>query len=641
MPLRTFRLASLITVTVLLGALLPTPALAEVDVSAIEQVPVTGGVTLDDLTPFRMIAVSWNGSVTDEPPELDVHDGTGWVHVHLEIESPDVRPDDGSTEGRTSSQQTFTEPVWVDHAVGLRISPTDGHDDLTLHLARDSSVRVLRSATDAGAALAADGPAFNSRSTWGAAPPVRANSVARSVNLAVVHHTAGTNDYLASDVPAILRSIQAFHQGSRGWNDIAYNFLVDRFGGIWEGRAGGVGLPVVGAHATGVNTGSVGVAVLGDFSTGATPTDAAVGAVGDVVGWKLALHGVDPLGSAPVTMLSDNRFPEGSVVNLPRVVGHVQVGFTACPGNLVARLTDIRQRAAGWDPYARGHLDVVSLAERTVTLAGWALDRRTSGPAEVLVTLNGSAATTVLADRPRPDVDGAIVGAGPTRGFEASTTVAEGSTEVCAWALEASFGAATALGCRTVSVPRTTPPPGPSVSLALDGASGGYVRGLLTTRLAASGPDAASRLTLIVEGTERGSAAPAADGTASITFDTTGRPDGPVSLWGRVVDVAGLSAESSPTRVRIDNTRPRVAILAPRTSRRGRSIRVGVSASDSQAVLATFLALDSSVVGGFTGSGSNAFTVVTPRSGRRRLLAATIDRAGNLAFSAPVWVTVR
>ena len=68
-----------------------------------------------------------------------------------------------------------------------------------------------------------------------------------------MHHTVNANDYTADEVPGIMRSIYAYHVKSRGWRDIGYNFLVDRFGRIWEGRYGGIDKPVVGAHTCGYN----------------------------------------------------------------------------------------------------------------------------------------------------------------------------------------------------------------------------------------------------------------------------------------------------------------------------------------------------------------------------------------------------
>ena len=100
------------------------------------------------------------------------------------------------------------------------------------------------------------------RSSWEADEKiVRARPrIAPSLQLAVVHHTAGTNRYTPAQSAAIVRGIEVYHVRANGWNDIGYNFLVDRYGTVYEGRGGGVTEDVIGAHALGFNTGTVGVA---------------------------------------------------------------------------------------------------------------------------------------------------------------------------------------------------------------------------------------------------------------------------------------------------------------------------------------------------------------------------------------------
>ena len=63
----------------------------------------------------------------------------------------------------------------------------------------------------------------------------------------------------------MLRAIYVFHRLVRGWHDIGYNFALDRFGRVFEARAGGIDEAVVGAHAGGYNTCSTGVAMLGTY----------------------------------------------------------------------------------------------------------------------------------------------------------------------------------------------------------------------------------------------------------------------------------------------------------------------------------------------------------------------------------------
>jgi len=174
--------------------------------------------------------------------------------------------------------------------------------------------------------LATDRPYVHTRAQWGADERLMTwTPQSGRVIGAVVHHTAGSNDYTAEQVPALIRGIYAYHAQSRGWGDIGYNFLVDKFGRIWEGRAGGVDRAIVGAHAVGVNSERFGVSVLGNFDT-AQVTGAAIDTVSWLVAWKLSLHGVRPAGSA--------------------VVGHRDVGQTSCPGaSLYAALPQIRSIA--------------------------------------------------------------------------------------------------------------------------------------------------------------------------------------------------------------------------------------------------------------------------------------------------------
>ena len=276
----------------------------------------------------------------------------------------DAPDDDGDVAASGDPGQLVrSEPLWVDHADAYELDLPPGVADAKVHLVREVSTAPAAGGPDRDLdrpAAAADGggaspPPILLRAAWGARKEKDTPTIAPSLDLAVVHHTAvGGQSYLASDVPAILRGLQAFHMDANGWDDIAYNFVVDRFGRIWKARAGGISRAVQGGHAKGFNQRSVGVVVLGDFRTDAVST-ATVTALGDLLGWKLFLHGVDP--TAPVRRISaDNpRFPEGTVVTLDAVAGHGDTGYTACPGDhLQARLGTIRSRAASIAATSRG-----------------------------------------------------------------------------------------------------------------------------------------------------------------------------------------------------------------------------------------------------------------------------------------------
>ena len=131
--------------------------------------------------------------------------------------------------------------------------------------------------------------------------------------------------------PAIVRGIQLYHVRGNGWNDIGYNFLVDRFGTVFEGRFGGIERNVVGAHAEGFNTGSVGVAVLGEYSSLAVAA-AARTSLANLLAWRLDVAHVNPLGKLTWTSGGNPQYPAGTKVRLRAVSGHRDTGPTSCPG---------------------------------------------------------------------------------------------------------------------------------------------------------------------------------------------------------------------------------------------------------------------------------------------------------------------
>ncbi|MEU7068609.1 N-acetylmuramoyl-L-alanine amidase [Streptomyces narbonensis] len=201
-------------------------------------------------------------------------------------------------------------------------------------------------------------PAIVSRAGWGADESLVQNppSYLNKVDAVFVHHTAGTNDYTCADSPAIIRAILTYHVKTNGWNDIGYNFFVDKCGTVFEGRAGGVDRPVLGAHTYGFNSYSSGISLLGDYENGGTPTAAAKQAIADLAAWKLGLHGVDPEAKVTLTAAADTGvWTKGQAATLNTVSGHRDGYATLCPGaSLYSELPGIRT-AAGSSPYATGN----------------------------------------------------------------------------------------------------------------------------------------------------------------------------------------------------------------------------------------------------------------------------------------------
>ena len=209
-----------------------------------------------------------------------------------------------------------------------------------------SGARVSRPAARTPASAAQ--PEIVSRFGWQANEKiVRAKpQIAASIKVAIVHHTVNANSYTRAQAPALVRGIETYHVKGNGWNDIGYNFVIDRFGTVYEGRGGGIDKNVIGAHSLGFNTGSVGVSLLGTYSR-AAPTQAQQDALVKLLAWRLDVAHLDPLSFQRVTSLGNSRFRAGSPVNLRAISGHRDTYFTDCPGaNLYGKLPAIAAAVA-------------------------------------------------------------------------------------------------------------------------------------------------------------------------------------------------------------------------------------------------------------------------------------------------------
>ena len=196
------------------------------------------------------------------------------------------------------------------------------------------------------------------RAEWGAnASYMSWDPEYASAGHVVVHHTAGTNSYSSGQSASIVRGIYYYHAVTLDWGDIGYNFLVDKFGTVFEGRSGSVAAPAgrmsIGAHARGVNTGTMGISMMGDYST-VSPSDAQLSSVGKMAGWFLKRAGIsDVTGWAGLHVWTTERYQAGSTISMPRILGHRDVGYTTCPGNVgYSKLGTIRAiaKAQGSSP---------------------------------------------------------------------------------------------------------------------------------------------------------------------------------------------------------------------------------------------------------------------------------------------------
>ncbi len=228
---------------------------------------------------------------------------------------------------------------------GLRfalVNPGTGHVTkvaaASLHVPRQPQQGVALRAYAAAASMPiAPKPNIMTRAQWGADESLRDGSPRYgTIEAAFVHHTVNANDYTREQVPALLRSIYAYHVRSRGWSDIGYNFLVDRFGQIWEGRYGGIDKPVTGAHTLGYNEVAFAMSAIGNYDI-AEPPEAIINAYAALFAWKLSMYNI-PADAMHIWV--KDRY-------LNAINGHRDTGSTACPGRyLYARIPDIRAKAA-------------------------------------------------------------------------------------------------------------------------------------------------------------------------------------------------------------------------------------------------------------------------------------------------------
>ncbi|MFD5329364.1 peptidoglycan recognition protein [Streptomyces sp. NPDC127092] len=191
-------------------------------------------------------------------------------------------------------------------------------------------------------------PKIITRKGWGADEKMRERGFVytKTIKAAFVHHSATGNKYTCKQAPSVLRSIYRYHVKSLGWRDFGYNFAVDKCGNIYEGRAGGVSKPVLGAHTLGFNSSSMGIAVLGTYGS-STPPAAVVTAVARLTAWKLGLHGVNPKGKVTLTSGGGNLYKKGRKVKFNAIAGHRDGFATECPGGrLYGKLGTARSASA-------------------------------------------------------------------------------------------------------------------------------------------------------------------------------------------------------------------------------------------------------------------------------------------------------
>ncbi|MDU0314386.1 FG-GAP-like repeat-containing protein [Phycicoccus sp. M110.8] len=313
---------------------------------------------------FTVAGVSWSRSTPLRKADITISvrlredaGWTGWEDLGVSDDGPQAGTSE-SVGARVGSNPIVTDGAT---AIQVRVDTTDGQPlpDLrvtTIDPGSSAADQHLAPSTPAASASAAAiAPTIITRKQWGADESLRGPATYNStVKAIVIHHTASSNDYTTATAAAQIRGIYAYDTRGLGWSDIAYNFLVDKFGRVYEGRAGSITTAVRGAHAMGFNTDTMGIAALGNYETTAAPT-VMVDSIAKVAGWKLSQYGVDPQGTTRLTSAggTGTKYAAGVVATLPTINAHQNTSYTLCPGKyLYPQMDTIRSKAALYARYS-------------------------------------------------------------------------------------------------------------------------------------------------------------------------------------------------------------------------------------------------------------------------------------------------
>ncbi|SDS80030.1 N-acetylmuramoyl-L-alanine amidase [Corynebacterium timonense] len=292
-------------------------------------------------TPFSMVGLTWEGE-RDIAAFVRSERADGTWSEWFEMDHADSVP---------TSPKFGTEPIYVEPTTRIQVStanvdlldggrtdsdaPTTANDIEAVFL--DGGEGTAQGAIEPVAETYTQGmPPVISRAAWGAGYS-NTPTYTEPVTAATVHHTAGSNNYTEAQAPGIVRGIWDYHANKLGWGDVGYNALVDKYGNIYEGRTGGLDRAVQGAHVGGFNQNTWGVSMLGNYDK-VSPTVEGVRAMGEIIGWKAATAGFDPLGRdyhVAEFNFGGSRYAAGQGAYFANINAHRDFHFNACPGDFL------------------------------------------------------------------------------------------------------------------------------------------------------------------------------------------------------------------------------------------------------------------------------------------------------------------
>lgn len=321
-----------------------------------------------DTKPFTLVGISSDQPIDESARILvRVEEESGWsewtplpVSGHL----PDGEEAEGIRYG--------TEPLLTDTATGVEVRIDTPEGDLAADpqlvlidnpvLARDARLPDPDPSPQSGplasavaSTVSAPQPNIITRAQWGANESLRRAGAkyAPTIKAAFVHHTVSKSNYSPDEAAAQVRNLYTYFTKGLKYSDMAYNFMVDRFGRLYEGRGGGMDKAVVGGHTAGFNDQTFAVSAVGNFQT-FKPQDpemaAIIDSVSSLLAWKLSMNHRDPNGQTQLVSDSGagtSKYKPGQVATAAVVGGHGDIGATSCPGKYLEQQLPAIRAATG------------------------------------------------------------------------------------------------------------------------------------------------------------------------------------------------------------------------------------------------------------------------------------------------------
>jgi hypothetical protein len=464
---------------------------------------------VEDISTFTLVGLTWQGQISSETKfKVRVKESGNWStwfdFAKADYHEPDIS--DGA------DARFGTDPLLTGLADGVELKISGKLEGLPKDLrmalinsevtSQDKAIAIESksqfskngtksmfgsSALPPGSVTTPSGtvvakPKIVTRAEWGAneAWRDRVPKMGKTIKAGIVHHTASTNNYTAEQSPAQMRILYSYFTKTLKYADMGYNFLVDKYGTIYEGRNGcvykttkacdGTALPAQGAHTAGFNVDTFSISAIGNYDVLAPANPAAmVDSISALMAWKLAPYGLDPNANTKIVSTDtsgSSKYRKGQEATLKVVSAHRDVGKTACPGRyFYPYMDEIRDRTAAILQPVIGNVQVapnivapeqtdqIAITATVPTIATWSITVKDEKTGKVVRKISGKPIVATPSPTPTPTASPTPT---PTRSATPTPTPSPKpklTTDISfLWDRENAEGAAVGLGRYTVTI---------------------------------------------------------------------------------------------------------------------------------------------------------------------------------------------